>query len=66
MSAHFGVVRMNGKLYKVDKVPYETDERLQERAWFCARKNSVDDATITDSHIWINQKYFGMKYKDGH
>lgn len=66
MSAQFGIVRMNGKLYKIYKTPYETDERLQARAWFCARKNATDDKTVSDSHIWVNEKYFGMKYKDGH
>lgn len=65
MSSQFGLVRMNGKLYKIEKVPHETDERLQERAWFCAKRDSVNNKTISDSHIWINQKYFGMKYKDG-
>lgn len=66
MSSQFGLVRMAGKLFVIDKTPHETDERLQDRAWFCAHKNATDDQTISESHMWVNKKYFDMKYKDGY
>jgi hypothetical protein len=65
MSANIGVVRHAGSIYIVPKTPFETDERLYDRAWFCAKKGDVTPVTISDSHKYVNEKYFNMKYKDG-
>jgi hypothetical protein len=62
MSATIGIVRMNGKIFRVPKADYETDERLQDRAWLCAKEGTVDACTISRSHKWANEKYFNMKY----
>lgn len=65
MSAQFGIVRTAGFFYRVPKAAFETDERLQDRSWYCAKTGKVDDVTISRSHIWSNEKYFSMKYNDG-
>lgn len=65
MSANIGIVKLKGRIFKVDKVQFETDERLQDRAWFCAKEGTVDVATISRSHKWVNEKYFNMKYIGG-
>lgn len=65
MSSSIGIVRKDGNIYRVDKAPFETDERLQMRTWYCAMKGHVDKKTISDSHKYVNEKYFNMKYIDG-
>lgn len=64
MSANIGIVKINGVIYRVAKSPFETDERLYDRAWFCAKKGCVDNVTQSQSHMWANEKYFKMKYID--
>jgi hypothetical protein len=70
MSANIGVVRMNGKMYRITKAPFETDERLQDRSWYCARyaesqtQQVCPNQVMSASHVWANEKYFNMKYRD--
>jgi hypothetical protein len=64
MSATIGIVRINGKIFRVPRTDHETDDRLQDRTWFCAKEGAVDAVTISRSHKWVNEKYFNMKYKD--
>lgn len=66
MSANIGIVKMKGRIFKLDKMPFETDERLQERTWFCAKEGTIDVATVSRSHKWVNEKYFNMKYIGDH
>jgi hypothetical protein len=68
MSANIGVVRLNGRIFRVGKTPFETDDRLQDRTWYCALQNPTDEershVLVSDSHKWANKKYFNMKYVD--
>lgn len=64
MSANIGIVRLNGRMYRVDKSAFETDDRLYMRTWFCAKRGSVDLKTMSNSQRWVNEKYFNMKYID--
>lgn len=65
MSAQFGLVRTGGFFYRIPKAAFESDERVQDRTWFCAKEGKVDGITVSRSHMWSNEKYFNMKYNDG-
>lgn len=68
----FCIVMYHGKLYKIPKAPFETEERAQDRAWYVAKKidawpNGKPDpveyeAILNESHLYANKKYFGMEY----
>ena len=62
------MVRCYGNVYKIEKAPYETDERAYDRAWYIAKhlkshQGSWDEKECL-SHIWANGVYFGMEYID--
>lgn len=61
------VVRYAGRLWEIEKAPYETEERAHDRAWWIAKNAGTGKVTpelIAESFKWVNIKYFGMKYKD--
>lgn len=63
------VLRYAGRVYRIPMVPFETEERAADRAWFVAQKAPRDAAefavAVSESHIWANTKYFNMKYEYG-
>lgn len=59
------IVRYNGRLWEIEKGPYETEERAYDRAWWLVkRQEPITPELIAESFKWANTKYFGMKYKD--
>lgn len=72
MSVSYCIVRYHGRIYRVPKALFETEERAQDRAWYVARKldnwinGPVDqveyEAILNESHIYVNKKYFHMEY----
>lgn len=67
MESHssYVTVRCKDIIYKVQKAPYETDDKAYDRAWYIATRLSGESdwmAKESLSHIWANDKYFGMKY----
>ena len=66
MDTSFVVIRYNGKLHKIRKVPQENEEYATLRAWYIVKELPESMSLIekeSRSHIWINTKYFGMNYK---
>lgn len=58
-------VRYNGRLWEIEKGPYETEERAYDRAWWIMKRNApLTPELIAESFKWANHKYFGMEYKD--
>ena len=77
MNNTYVTIKHNGNLLKVQKAPYETEEKAYDRAWYIAKNlinisDGNDNKVITSksweeisslSHIWANEKYLYMKYK---
>ena len=65
MISEYVIIRDAGKIYKIRKAPYETDEKAMDRAWYISK---INDTTMSSfekealSHIWANKKYYGMTY----
>lgn len=59
------MIRCNGYLWKVQRLPHETEEMAQDRAWYIAR-NMKPNAPMAEkealSRQWANEKYYQMKY----
>jgi len=53
------ILRKQGKIYRIVKAPYETNEQAMDRLWYIS---SHPEATIEDSLKWIYQKYLKIKY----
>jgi hypothetical protein len=66
-------IKYAGNLLKVQKAPYETEEKAHDRAWYIGKKLMVNNNNCDNnnswieknslSHIWANEKYLSMKYK---
>jgi hypothetical protein len=65
-SVAYVVVRSHGKLFKIQKAPFETEERAYDRAWYIAKELRSHQGSWEEkdclSHIWANQTYLGMAY----
>ena len=62
----FSTVRYRGKIWRVQKQMYESEEQAKDRAWFIAKElpESMDPIEKESrSRMWANEKYFGMKYE---
>lgn len=61
------LVRYQGKLWKVYKQPFETEEQAKDRAWYMVTKlahiTSIAERECL-SREWANKKYYDMKYKE--
>jgi hypothetical protein len=65
MPSSYVSIRYSGKIYKIRKSPYETDEKAYDRAWYIAKLNDDSMSLIekeSRSHMWANEKYYGMTY----
>lgn len=63
----------NGKVYTFESDPFEPKEKLNKRAWLIIKyieehklenitQNDLDEL-IKQSRMWINEMYYGAKYK---
>lgn len=63
----FALVALNGRLYRTEKAPYETEDRVAQRGWYIATSHPATLADmpekVVESHIYLNQAD-GMKYID--
>jgi hypothetical protein len=60
----YAAVRIGGKFVRVSVSPHEANEHATNRAWWIAF-NAIDKPIHEReclSHIYINEKYNGMKY----
>lgn len=62
------MIKHNGYLWKVRRVPHESEEVAQDRAWYIAKHMKPNDSIFrkeTLSRQWANEKYYQMKYSGG-
>lgn len=72
MACEYCIVRYRGKIYRVPKGAFETEERAQDRAWYVAKKlhgwssQKPDELEyeliLNEAHMYANKKYLGMEY----
>lgn len=60
-------IKYNGKIYRIKKLPYETNEQVMDRGWYIINKinndNSLNyDNVYAESLKWIHEKYIKVKY----
>jgi len=53
------ILRKQGKIYRISKAPFETNEQCMDRLWYLS---SNPDASVEDSLKWVYQKYLKIKY----
>jgi hypothetical protein len=59
------VIRYKGRIFKIEKGPFEPSERAADRAWYVVKQldaGGVVHEVVSDSHKWCNDKYLGMQY----
>lgn len=64
---NFIILRYNGCIHKIRRVPFELYENSMARAWYIVKSLPQDMPMMekeSRSHIWFNTKYFGMKYNE--
>ncbi len=64
------VVVYQGKLFRIAKVPFETEEQAHDRAWYIAKHyDSQEHASYQELQCQASkamyEKHFGMKYECG-
>ncbi len=68
----YTIVRYQGRLIRIPKGSFETEERAIDRTWHFAKtwngQSESIQQTQMDTFKWANEKYFGMKYvvDEGH
>jgi len=65
--SEFIIIRHNGRIYKIHKISEETADKAYDRGWYIINTlESREDLSYIEkeslSHIWANEKYYGMKY----
>lgn len=63
----FVVVRHKGRLYRVPRIPFESDEQAMDRAWYIALHCEDPNKLLqveSEAGRWIYEKYYGMKYDE--
>lgn len=64
----YALIRARGYIYRVEKGPFESNERTMDRGWYIVQQNpkNMDEFAVAEamSHRWVNEKYWGMKYAD--
>lgn len=62
------IIRYFGKIYKIRKSPQENNEQGYDRAWYIATNSDpeIKDKDLFEkeclSHMYVNNKYYNMKY----
>lgn len=67
-NSHYVLIRYSGKIYKVEKAPFENEERANDRAWYIAMytpSNMHWQERVSRSHIWAYKKYDNMEFTEG-
>lgn len=53
------ILRKDGRIYRIKKAPFETNDQATERLWFIANNPGK---TNEDSLKWMYEKYIGVRY----
>lgn len=66
MSA-FVVLKHRGRIYRVEKLPMESQEQAMDRAWYIATRLATDaeakyEDVCFDSFKWVYTKYLQVSY----
>ena len=60
----YSILRYKGRIYRIEKQPFETHEQLMDSTWYIAKHmNSTNYKKIfLESLQWMYEKYFKVKY----
>jgi hypothetical protein len=66
----FVVLKHRGRIYRVEKLPFESQEQAMDRAWYIATRLATDakaeanyENVCFDSLKWVYTKYLHVSYK---
>jgi hypothetical protein len=61
----YAVLKYNGKIYRIAKQPFETEEQAMDRVWYIVNnKNKIEsfNELVLESLQWMYEKYYKVKY----
>lgn len=58
----YAILRHNGKLYRIQKQPFETEEQAMDRLWYIVNNEGDVSKVILQSLQWMYEKYYKVKY----
>jgi hypothetical protein len=61
----YTVLKHEGKIYRIPKLPFETQEQSMDRVWYIVKhlEDPSDMKRILDqSFQWVYEKYLKVKY----
>jgi hypothetical protein len=63
----FVVLRHRGRIYRVEKLPFESQEQAMDRTWYIATRLATDaeakyESVCFDSLKWVYTKYLQVSY----
>jgi hypothetical protein len=67
MLTMFAAVRYQGKMWKVRKQPFESEEQAKDRAWYVALHLASVPTEVERENLsrqWANKKYYQMTYRE--
>jgi len=59
------VLKYNGKIYRVQRQPFETEEQVIDRLWYIVKHENVEskfEEVVSNSLKWMYEKYYKVKY----
>lgn len=64
---NIATIKYNGKIYRIEKLPFETQEQVMDRLWYIVKNlqsDSIEEykSVLTDSIQQIYEKYLKVKY----
>lgn len=64
--AQHAVLRHAGSIYRIEKLPFETQEQVMDRLWYIVRlvqTEHIDFQTAFHRSLqWVYEKYLKVKY----
>jgi|Laugrespbdmm15sn_2_1035079.scaffolds.fasta_scaffold19250_2 hypothetical protein len=62
----YAVLRYHGTIYRVKKLPYETQEQVMDRLWYIIKQMNSENLTYEKAYNsslqWVYNKYLKVKY----
>lgn len=59
MDQAYCILKTNGKIYRIPKAPFETNEQVMDRCWYISKQSTVN---LSESLQWSYRKYLKVKY----
>ena len=63
----YAILKYGGKMYRVEKQPFESNEQVMDRAWYIAKKMETEktltyESACSESLKWLYSKYLKVAY----